>query len=44
MSFRVRFTEEAQEDLGRLYDGLLERSGGGFRRAYPYMALGSCSR
>lgn len=30
MSFRVRFTEEAQEDLDRLYDWLLERSDGDF--------------
>ena len=33
MSFRVRFTEEAQEDLDRLYDWLLERSGGDFALA-----------
>jgi len=30
MSFRVRFTEEAQEDLDRLYDWLLQRSEGDF--------------
>ena len=33
MSFRVRFTEEAREDLGRLYDWLLERSEGDFALA-----------
>lgn len=33
MSFRVRFTEEAREDLGRLYDWLLERSDGDFAQA-----------
>ncbi|MCW4454707.1 type II toxin-antitoxin system RelE/ParE family toxin [Flavobacterium sp. MXW15] len=27
MSFRIRFTEEAEDDLLRLYDYLLERSG-----------------
>jgi len=30
MSFRLRFTEEAQEDLERLYDWLLDRSDGDF--------------
>lgn len=30
MSFRVRFTEEAREELERLYDWLLERSDGDF--------------
>lgn len=30
MSFRVRFTEEAREDLERLYDWLLDRSDGDF--------------
>lgn len=33
MSFRVRFTEEAQEDLERLYDWLLEHSDGDFALA-----------
>ena len=28
MSYRVRFTEEARDDLHRLYDWLLERAGG----------------
>ena len=28
MSFRIRFTEEAREDLHRLYDFLLEQAGG----------------
>ncbi|NZA27783.1 type II toxin-antitoxin system RelE/ParE family toxin [Luteimonas sp. SJ-92] len=28
MNFRVRFTEEAREDLHRLYDWLLERADG----------------
>lgn len=28
MSFRVRFTEEAREDLERLYDFLLTQAGG----------------
>ena len=28
MSFRVRFTEEAREDLERLYDWLLDRADG----------------
>jgi plasmid stabilization system protein ParE len=39
MSFRVRFTEEAQEDLERLYDWLLQRSEGDF--ALPERALQS---
>ena len=30
MSFRVRFTEEAREDLERLYNRLLDRSDGDF--------------
>lgn len=30
MSFRVRFTEEAQEDLDRLYDWPIERADGDF--------------
>lgn len=33
MSFRVRFTEEAKEDLDRLYDWLLDRSDGDFALA-----------
>ncbi|WP_374012006.1 type II toxin-antitoxin system RelE/ParE family toxin [Pseudoxanthomonas koreensis] len=33
MTFRVRFTEEAQEDLERLYDWLLDRSDGDFALA-----------
>ena len=30
MTFRVRFTEEAREDLQRLFDWLLQRSDGDF--------------
>lgn len=30
MGFTVRFTEEAREDLARLYDGLLQRAEGDF--------------
>lgn len=30
MTFRVRFTEEAHEDLDRLYDFLLQQTDGGF--------------
>ena len=33
MSFRVRFTDEAREDLERLYDWLLERAEGDFTPA-----------
>ena len=33
MSFRVRFTEEAREDLERLYNWLLDRSDGDFALA-----------
>lgn len=30
MRFNVRFTEEARDDLARLYDGLLQRAGADF--------------
>lgn len=33
MSFRIRFTEEAREDLHRLFDFLLEQAGGDMRHA-----------
>lgn len=33
MSFRIRFTEEAREDLHRLYDFLLDRTDGDRRQA-----------
>lgn len=35
MKFAVRFTEEAHEDLERLYDWLLQRAEGGFAVAEP---------
>lgn len=33
MTFSVRFTEEARDDLKRLYDFQLEQAGGDFRTA-----------
>lgn len=33
MSFRIRFTEEAREDLHRLYDFLLDQTGGDAHQA-----------
>jgi len=33
MSFRIRFTEEARDDLERLYDFLLQQAGGDWRQA-----------
>ena len=33
MSFRIRFTEEARDDLKRLYDFLLHQAAGDWRQA-----------